>query len=307
MATDVTTLYAQQFTDLINVLAQQMDSRLADKAMQGTHTGSKQAAAVDQIGLFSAKVRTTRYATVSFDDPLHYRRWVFPTPYENNVPFDNIDKLQMLGDPRAQYGEGLMAAYRRRKDDLFIAATVGDAKTGETGGTTTSFTSGNSISQSTGASGNVDLNVAKIRAGKKILMKNEVMLDSDPIYIAVNADAHDSLLAEVQVVSTDFNNAGSKDVPVLKEGKVERFLGIQFIHSERLILNPTYTSVPMWAKSGMHWGNWADIATRIDQRLDLEGAPWQVKVTAMFGATRTEETKVVELLCYQSAYVAPAN
>lgn len=300
MATDITTFYAQSFTDLIKLLAQQMDSRLAGAAMQGSHTGSKQAAAVDQIGLFTARARTSRYATVTFDDPLHYRRWVFPTAYENNVPFDNVDKLQMLGDPRAQYGEAEMAAMRRAKDDLFIAATIGTAYTGETGTSTTSFTSGNQIAVNAGSSGNSNLSVYKIRQAKKGLMAAEVMLDTDPLYIATNASGHDSLLAETQVVSTDFNNAGSVDKPLLKEGMITRFLGINFIHSERLVNNPTYRSVPVWARSGMHFGMWADVATRIDQRLDLEGAPWQVKVTGMFGATRLEETKVWEILCNES-------
>src|SRR6185312_870875 len=96
----------------------------------------------------------------------------------------------------------------------------------------------------------------------------------------------DNLLAEAQVISTDFN-----DKPVLVEGKVTRFLGVNFIHSERLgtgTNDQAGTSTPcfVWQKEGMHLGIWNDISTNISQRHDLQSEPWQAYVYMTAGATR---------------------
>ena len=58
--------------------------------------------------------------------------------------------------------------------------------TGVDGGSTTNFTSGNIVGVNTGATAIAGLNVAKLRAGRKILMQNEVDFDSDPLFAAVN-------------------------------------------------------------------------------------------------------------------------
>lgn len=52
----------------------------------------------------------------------------------------------------------------------------------------------------------------------------------------------------------------------------------------------------MWAGSGMHFGTWQDVQTKITQRTDLRGQPWQVYVSAFFGAVRLQEKKVFQIL-----------
>ncbi len=139
------------------------------------------------------------------------------------------------------------------------------------------------------------LTVAKLREAKRILMAAEVDLDSDPITCAVTAQQHDNLLAEAQIISTDFN-----DKPVLVEGKIMRFLGINFVHTERLALSTDGNSdrlVPIWAKSGMYLGVWNDMETDISQRKDLQSLPWQTYLKMTAGATRLEEKKLVQVAC----------
>jgi hypothetical protein len=58
----------------------------------------------------------------------------------------------------------------------------------------------------------------------------------------------------------------------------------------------THRRVIAWAKSGLHLGMWNDINTKISERADKSYAS-QVYVKGTFGATRTEEKKVVEILC----------
>jgi hypothetical protein len=100
------------------------------------------------------------------------------------------------------------------------------------------------------------------------------------------------------VISSDFNGG---DRPVLKEGKVIRFLGINFIHTELAVATAQQLSgdvlLPVFAKSGMHLGIWNDIKTSISQRNDLSGEPWQAYVYMTAGATRLEEEKIVQIAC----------
>jgi len=54
-----------------------------------------------------------------------------------------------------------------------------------------------------------------------------------------------------------------------------------------------------YAKSGIHLGMWNDINTQISQRADKSYAT-QIYVKGTFGATRTEEKKVVDILCNEA-------
>ena len=127
-------------------------------------------------------------------------------------------------------------------------------------------------------------------------MANDFDLTSEPLFVAVNAKAHDNLLKEIQVISKDYNQARD-GAPVLQEGRIERFLGFNFIHSERLVTDGTYRRIPVWAKSGMYLGVWDDIRVDISERKDLEGHPWQISTFMTIGATRLEEKRIVEIKC----------
>lgn len=290
MSINMPSHYVQQFATNIQLLLQQKGSKLRSLVMTGNHYG-KQASPVDQIGSISMQPVTTRFEPITRTDAALDRRWVFPLDYDLAQQIDSFDKLRLLTDPTSAYVQNAVYAAGRQMDDLIVTAFFGDAKTGETGGTTTSHS--NNVAVNFGASGNVGLTVAKLRSAKQKLMAAEVDLDSDPITCVVTSKQHDNLLAEAQVISTDFN-----DRPVLVEGKITRFLGINIVHCERLAVNgSSQRRVPIFAKSGMYLGIWDDVMTDISQRKDIKGLPWQAYVKMTAGATRLEELKVVEVIC----------
>jgi len=284
-------LAVQQYTTNVQLLVQQKGSRLRSAVMNGQHFG-KQAVAVDQYAAVNASKRTGRYQPLVPYDVQNDRRWVSPVDYDWNDLVDNFDKLRLLNDPMSSYVQSGANALLRAMDDEIIAAMFGTAKTGETGTTSTSFLSGNQVAVAFGAAAATGLNVAKLIEARRLLMSNEVDIDSDPLFCVISAQQHANLLNEIQVVNTDYNSSA-----VLVNGKVDSFLGINFIHSERLPTASTYRRVPVFAKSGMHLGIWNDIMTDISQRKDLSSLPWQVLVQGTFGATRLEEKKIVELPC----------
>lgn len=293
MSDKIPTHYAQQYASTLQLLLQQKGSRLAETVTPFPVTGAKAAVPVDQIGKVEATKRTTRYPSLVPADTPTDRPWVYPSDYDWNDLIDSIDKLRTLSDPQSSYAQNGTYAMGRAKDREIISAYFGDRKTGEAGGTTTSFPAANQVAVNHGASGNVGLTVAKMREAKRLLMSYEVDLETDPLTIAVTSKQHDNLLAEIQVISMDFNER-----PVITEGKVTRFLGFNLKHTELLGTDgSSYRRIPAYAKSGMVLAMWNDISTDISIRKDLAGHPVQVYVYGTFGATRLEENKVIEIKC----------
>lgn len=295
MVAQVETHFIQQYTSNVQLLLQQRGSKLRQAVMTGMHQG-KQAVPVDQFGPVTATKRTTRFGAINRTETPTDRRWVFPSSFDWADYIDDVDKLKMLIDPQSHFVVNGTYAMGRAMDDELIAAFFGTAKTGEAGGTSTTFPASQQVDADEGAAAATGLNIAKLRAAKKILMANEVDLDNDPLFCAITAKQHDDLLNEAQAISLDYNTK-----PVLVDGKITAFMGFNFIHVEGLVTNgSSQRRLPAWAKSGMHLGMWQDISTDVRQRADLEGLPFQVYVKGTFGATRLEEKKVVEIPCAEA-------
>lgn len=300
MSANLSSLYGMQFATNVSLLLQQKGSKLRNAVTSGSHVG-KQASPVDQIASIEANQVTTRFADMPRTDAAVDRRWVYPTDFDVNQLIDSYDKLRLLADPTSTYVTNATYALGRKIDSLLISAFFGTAKTGEQGATSTSFLSGNVVGVNTGGTDS-GMNVNKLRAGKKLLMGHQVDLDNDPIYCAITSKEHDELLNEIQVISSDFNGT---DKPVLKDGKVDRFLGINFIHCELLATlgagtddqSGSSVAIPMWAKSGMYLGMWNDITSSVSKRNDLQSEPYQAYNYMTMGATRLEEKKIVKLWC----------
>lgn len=290
MSVNLTSLYAQQFATNVKWKLQQQGSRLRKCAMEGSYIG-EQASPVDQVGKVEMQPVTTRFGAMGRVDAAVDRRWVQPSSFDLPQLIDSVDKLKMLTDPSSVYVQNAVMAAGRQMDRLILAAINGTALTGKTGSTATVLPAGQKVAVNFGAASNTGLTVAKLREAKRLLMAAEVDLETDQIWCAVKAKQHDNLLAEAQVISLDFN-----EKPVLMEGKITRFLGINFVHTE-LVETSTYDLVPVFAKSGVHLGIWNDIKTSISQRNDLQSEPWQAYVYMTAGATRIEEEKSVQVSC----------
>lgn len=289
----IPTHFAQQYASTIQLLLQQRNSRLGDACMPMSIRGAKAASVVDQFGKVEATERTTRHPPLTPGNTPTDRPWVYPVDFDWNDLVDSIDKLRVVSDPQSGIVQAGVSAMNRSKDRIVIRNLFADRKTGQEGGTTTSFPSGQQVAVNFGAAGNVGLTVAKLREAKKKLMAADLDMEAEQLFLGVTATQHDNLLAEAQVISLDFN-----EKPVLAEGKITRFLGFNFKHTELFAVDSnSYRRCPAWAKSGMTLATWNDITTDISQRKDLAGLPVQVYVYGTFGATRNEDLKMVEIKC----------
>lgn len=299
MSQFVTTAFVQQYSTNIAMLLQQQGSRLRGAVMEHGFVG-KAATVVEQFGAVTPVKNLARHSDTPLISTPQDRRWVYPTDYDWADLIDSQDKLRMLIDPTGPYTQAGVMAMGRAMDDEIINGFFGTNNTGENGTTAVTFPSGQIVAANVGASANTGLNVAKLRAAKKLLMQAEVDIDNDQLFVAITATQHDNLLNEVQAISLDYT-----DRPVLVEGRIRSFMGFNFIHSERIPGGPSYSGsistgglyyLPCWAKSGLALGMWNDVQASVDKRPDKRNS-WQVYVTATVGATRTEEKRCVQINC----------
>ena len=288
MSVNVPTHFVQEYKTVVDLLLQQMGSRLRDKVSSDTYTG-KAGKAVEQIGAVTAQKKTSRHADTPLIDTPAAARWVFPEDYEWADLIDTQDKLRMLIDPTSSYAQNGAHAIGRAMDDEIIAAFFGASLTGENGTTSTAFPSGQQATTTAGG-----LTLAKLREAKQLLLAAEVDLDRETVYCAISAQQHDDLLGISEIQSMDFNNTA----PLVK-GVVLAFMGFNFVLSERLPITGTDREVACWVPSGMHFGMWEDLRTEIDRRPDKSYAT-QVYVAATIGATRLQEEKVVRIICSEA-------
>ena len=287
MSAQITTAFSQQFSTNVQLLSQQRGSILRGGVSEESVTGEK--AFFDQVGAAAAVKRTSRHGDTPVVETPHSRRMVTMDSYEWADLIDDVDKVKMLIDPTSTYAQAAAAAMGRAMDDAIITAATGTAKTGKSGGTSTSMLAANQI-----ANGSADLTVAKLIQAKKILDNGSVD-PSIPRHIAVGPDQIEALLNTTSVTSSDFNT-----VKALVQGEVNTFMGFQFHMSTRLGKSGNIRTCFAWAEDGIKLAVGKDVMSRIDERSDKSYST-QVYYCATFGATRMEEAKVVQIDCDESA------
>jgi hypothetical protein len=287
MSTQITTAFSQQFSANVQLLSQQTGSILRGGVSEEAVTGEK--AFFDQVGAAAAVKRTSRHQDTPMVETPHSRRMVTMDSYEWADLIDDADKVRMLIDPTSTYARAAAAAMGRAMDDAIIEAATGTAKTGKSGGTSTSMLAAHQI-----ANGSADLTLAKLIEAKKTLDLASVD-PSIPRHIAVGPDQIEALLNSTTVTSSDFNT-----IKALVQGEINTFLGFQFHVSTRLAKSGNIRTCFAWAEDGIKLAVGKDVMSRIDERSDKSYST-QVYYCATFGATRMEEEKVVQIDCDESA------
>lgn len=265
---------------------------------EGSYVGEA-AQVVDQIGAIEMQEVTQRFAPMGRVDAPLDSRWVYPKDWDLPQLFDKFDKLRTIVEEESPSVQNAVLSAGRQIDRIILKAFTADAKTGVNGGTTTSVNSGNEVDVAVGGA-NSKLNVAKLLEVKRLMRANYVDLDREQVYGILTAADEASLLQEIQIISSDFNGM---EKPVLQDGKITRFLGINFVYSElaeTILAGTNEVNVPFWVKSGMHLGIWNDVTTSTSIRHDIQGEPFQAYLKMTMGATRIEENKVYNVESYRA-------
>lgn len=308
MSSFITEAFVSQFNSNVMHLSQQQGSRLEGTVMKETVKGKT--AYFDRIGQVAAIKKTGRHSSTPQLDTPHSRRAVSMEDYQWADMIDEEDKIRMLIDPTSDYALEAAWAFGRAKDDVIIAAALGNAMSGENGQTPVALPSTQRLAASDGTA-HSNLNILTLRRVKVKMDSKEVM---GKRYMAVTTSQVDALLATTQATSSDYNT-----VKALVQGEVNAFMGFEFKRTERLPVHPAdgttanaatgeigagtsvagYRRCFAYTDRAIKLAIGADFQTKIDPRPDKSYAT-QVYARMSIGAVRMEEEAVVEVLCKES-------
>lgn len=272
---DITTYFVQQYKAGIQLLNQQMGSKLLPYVRREDQQG--ESAFYDQLAPTTVRPVTTRFEPKVITEPDHRRRRVTLVNREVTHLIDRFDEARFLNNPRGPYTQSQAMAIGREHDKYILAQAIGTAYTGKTGADSESLGTDQQIT----ATGALDLD--DLREIRRRLRSVNLW---DEIHMAVTADEMDDLLAITQLQSVDFNSD-----KVLVGGKVARFMGINFHELDDSVMpeggTPGTTRYCVaWVKSGVLFASNPEIEVNISRRDDLTGSPLQVESLSIFGATR---------------------
>lgn len=292
MASTIPVHYISKFTQGIRDLQQQMGSRLraavdVDTApvIEGKRTS------YDQMDATSMVPITDRHGKTQVTDDIHLRRWVTYSASEKASLVDRVDMRRILNDPKNNLVKGATAAANRLSDDNVITAFFATALTGEEAGSTAAFDTDFSIATVAGG-----LSIDQLSDARELLEAAENEEDDGEFkwYIALHAKQRKNLFNKTEVASIDYNT-----VRALYHGRIDTFLGLTFLKTQRLNFATPDRLVPVWVKASMKLAFSQDIRTFMDILPERRHSV-QVRTEIDVGATRLDEKGVVRILANES-------
>ncbi len=288
MSNQVPTHHVRQWEAGITHLAEQKMSRLRDKVRM-VRIADGDRAFIDQIGSVVATKQTTRHQDTPLFDTPHSRRQVTISPFSHADLVDRADQVRTLNDPTNAYVIAFARAFARAIDSEIISEAFATANTGVDGSGTQAHPGGDWQL----AAGGDGLTLQKLVDANKVLRENEHDPD-EGFYICVSQEQIADMLMDPTFTSADYNSIRN-----LMTGEITAFMGFTWVTSERLLLTGTERRCIAWARNSLA------LAVGAEPRGEIDVLPGKNYSTQVFyamdiGATRMDETGVVEILCEEA-------
>ena len=297
----VSTAFTEQYSALVYMLSQQKGSKLRGFVRNETVNNARNAY-FERLGEADAQEITTRHGDTPLNEIPHSRRRLTPADYNTATLLDNADQLKMLIDPKSPYANAQAMTLGRQIDDIIINSVYAAVATGQSGGTSVAF---EDDSRSMNGDGTItalgtlassgtetDITLAKMLAMMNLFNEEDVDVDI-PKYWCVSPREIQIMLDITEVGSADYNT-----VKTLTQGKVDSFMGFNWVWSNRLPLDAASSATTRtfaWAEDGLILGTAENITSRITER-DDKNYSIQVYSEMSAGAIRLEGDKVHEAL-----------
>lgn len=282
--------FIRQFGDNFESVAQQQSSKLRMAVTEMRVRGKDFTIERLQNPNAELPVVSSRHADTSISDLEHSRRTGSLISYVRSYMLDDEDKVRMLLDPTSDYVDQIAGEMNRTIDNRIIEATLGNAHSGETGGTTVALPAGQQI-----AHGSTGLTLAKAKTALQTLMSNDVDVDREELYLATNSAGYHDLLSDSGLVSIDFVQFKPN-----MDGKVPVVAGFKVIHCERLTdyagTSAASTNRPAiaMARSAVRLGMAQDKKLRVSEE-PTKNLNYLITLKTSFGAERAHDEKVVDV------------
>lgn len=292
--------YADDFKIGYDLALQQKVSRFKDKVKFVAPVKGAGAQLVDHILPFEAEVGGNDTADTKWTHPDLMPRWAFPISIRVTVPITSTDKLSMLADPSNDLTRSIIAAQQRALDgQIIVPSFFRDVVGGKDKDRTIIFPATNIIGKDVGAADS-GINRVKMDAAYELFEVAEVDLDEEKPWMAISPRQHRILRNLAEVKNNDFVQMGG----VIKDGRVIQFLGFMIMTSNRLtrvmIGGVPYVQVPVWVPSGIAVQPWMEPTVKLSERPD-KNYTVQLYCEARYGGIRTEEGRVIQILCNENA------
>jgi hypothetical protein len=310
----ITEAMVKSYSSNVLHLAQQKGSRLRNKGIRIENQKSERAY-YDRLGSGELQELVGRSQDTQYVDPDYSRRAVDMRPYARAVLCDKADKIRVIHEPTSQYAKTNAMAAGRKIDDIIIAAALGDAYGDKEGNTAVPLPTSQKLASFDGTTttGAV-LNMKTLIRLRGKFWENES--DDEKIYLVVSGRQLEDLLNDEKLTNSDY-----AAVKALVRGEINDFMGFEFIRTERLprsATNVTYTVTNGVVGAGggtiqaansrrcfAYQGSALLLAIGEDNFAKIDELPgknysWQVYFRMDMGATRLEEERVVELVCFEA-------
>lgn len=295
-ALQIPQFYPTQFSKNWEILAQQMESRLTGAVQTASFEGKRKW--FNQIATGAMSEVTERKGDTPDGDSTGYKYWMYRRKFEFVRVWDEDDQLQLENIilPTSDEVQQFTMAEARTKDDVIIQAFGATRYIGENGTDTDAFPAGQAVAvdyQYTGSAANCGLTLPKVR--RAAFLMNAAEVPQEGRYIAYTANQLDNMLAITEVTSRDYS-----DLMALKDGKVDRFMGFTWIHSERLPYNSStdVNTIYAWQKDGLKFAE--NGRTVHMDPLPSKRHALQLRGVSRMSAVRTENVRVVSIACDNS-------
>lgn len=277
---DISPVVARQFSSMVHMAAQQQQSKLRSICKVMPIKGAD--AAYDGVTAVEAATQNSKYQSIAFSAPTWNRRKLAVDRFYVAIPIDELDKLQTVLNPEAEYHKLVAAAMNRKIDQIVAAAATADVLTGANFGTTVDFATDGGLTIDATAG----LVYEKLTEINRKFDNNDVM-DVRKMLL-VTGDEHEMLMKEAELTSGDFTRGFA-----IEKGELVKANGLDIIKfasgatTPVLDVNIGVRDCLAIAQGGIALGIQKDITVRVEKRPDLLET-WQIVATGYVGAVRTE-------------------
>lgn len=307
--------YINQYESNFRILSQQMFSVFENIVTKGDI--SAEFKFFPRVGNISMTEKTVANVANTYSTVTHSMRSVDFKQYDVTLSVDKkIDVSRMLTDPTSVYVQLGVAAWKRKIDEVIIAAALGNAIDGKTRGTTTAFPTatqtidvnyldGDPVGAGNGTGtwtnrAQSGFTLAKILAGKALVHSNFALSMGDRVSCIIGPQEEIQLYGIPEFKSGDFSRLYPFDRPMVGDAYIGSWLGIDFYRSTLLTnTDPAgasnhYRSCLMFPTSGLGAFIGNELEIKIGENPERGFVP-TIYINGGIGATRIEEVKMVEI------------
>lgn len=221
--------------------------------------------------------------------------WCKPDHIVWGKVIEKEDAIKALTDFHSPFVQSGAKAIVRGRDAEFANSLFRNRIIGQDGATMAPYDpTGRVVDAGIGSVDDVTptgMNVTKLIRARRLLQAAEVDIDFEELWCVTDAKGMEDLYRDLTYINKDY-----RDQAVLEKKQVRSILDIRItVYNKMPDENVTTAAGAVWAKSGMHYGDFAPLEVRAEPnpakmyRLHPFMENW-------FGATRSDDKKVIKVL-----------